>query len=124
MRYDRLTILLARTIADQDDYGYKQNLIFFNLFFFNSYFVVNQTGKIERQQTGVFRTNCIDCLDRTNVVQNIFAKRILEKQLQQYNIIKDQETIDSYQQLNNIFKNSKFIFRNLFKFEKQKNNSI
>jgi hypothetical protein len=22
MRYDRLTILLARTIADQDDYGY------------------------------------------------------------------------------------------------------
>jgi hypothetical protein len=110
MRYDRLTILLARIIADQDDYGYKQNLIFLDLFFFYSYFVVNQTGEIERQQTGVFRTNCIDCLDRTNVVQNLFAKRILEKQLQQYNIIKPQETIDSYQQLNNIFKNSKFIF--------------
>jgi hypothetical protein len=73
-----------------------------------SYFAVSQTGQIECQQTGVFRTNCIDCLDRTNVVQNLFAKRILEKQLQQYNIIKYEETIDSYQQFNKIFKNSKF----------------
>ena len=34
-----------------------------------------------RQQTGVFRTNCIDCLDRTNVVQNVIAEKVLENQL-------------------------------------------
>ncbi|KAL1743446.1 SacI homology domain-containing protein [Schizophyllum fasciatum] len=32
-------------------------------------------------QKGVFRTNCIDCLDRTNVVQSAFARYILNKQL-------------------------------------------
>ncbi|KAJ0170769.1 hypothetical protein K1T71_013541 [Dendrolimus kikuchii] len=32
-------------------------------------------------QTGVFRVNCIDCLDRTNVVQTAIAKYVLELQL-------------------------------------------
>ncbi|KDQ60929.1 hypothetical protein JAAARDRAFT_124474 [Jaapia argillacea MUCL 33604] len=33
------------------------------------------------QQKGVFRTNCIDCLDRTNVVQSAFARHVLDTQL-------------------------------------------
>ncbi len=33
-------------------------------------------------QQGVFRTNCIDCLDRTNVVQGMLAKKSLLDQLQ------------------------------------------
>ena len=49
----------------------------------------------------------MDCLDRTNVVQTLFSKRILEQQLKRYNIIKYNETIDSYKQLSTIFKNSK-----------------
>ncbi|XP_013165618.1 PREDICTED: phosphatidylinositide phosphatase SAC2-like isoform X3 [Papilio xuthus] len=32
-------------------------------------------------QDGVFRVNCIDCLDRTNVVQTAIAKYVLELQL-------------------------------------------
>ncbi|KIM48704.1 hypothetical protein M413DRAFT_21047 [Hebeloma cylindrosporum] len=32
------------------------------------------------QQKGVFRVNCIDCLDRTNVVQSAFARYVLNKQ--------------------------------------------
>ncbi|KAG5635471.1 hypothetical protein H0H81_011112 [Sphagnurus paluster] len=36
---------------------------------------------IMSQQKGVFRINCIDCLDRTNVVQSAFARYILNKQL-------------------------------------------
>ncbi|KAL0946733.1 hypothetical protein HGRIS_012912 [Hohenbuehelia grisea] len=32
-------------------------------------------------QKGVFRVNCIDCLDRTNVVQSAFARNVLNKQL-------------------------------------------
>jgi len=33
-------------------------------------------------QKGVFRTNCIDCLDRTNVVQSLLSKRTLQQQLE------------------------------------------
>ena len=74
------------------------------------YFAKTKSGEIQCQQTGVFRTNCIDCLDRTNVVQSLFAKRILEKQLQHYGIIQYHETIDSHQQLSNLFKNSQCLF--------------
>jgi hypothetical protein len=31
--------------------------------------LVNAEGKILEKQKGVVRTNCIDCLDRTNVTQ-------------------------------------------------------
>ena len=34
-----------------------------------------------RKQGGVLRTNCMDCLDRTNVVQSACAQRVLEIQL-------------------------------------------
>ncbi len=30
------------------------------------------------EQTSLFRINCVDCLDRTNVVQAAIAKTILE----------------------------------------------
>ncbi|KAG6880277.1 hypothetical protein C0992_001846, partial [Termitomyces sp. T32_za158] len=36
---------------------------------------------IMAQQRGVWRLNCIDCLDRTNVVQSAFARHVLNKQL-------------------------------------------
>lgn len=39
------------------------------------------------QQTGVFRTNCIDCLDRTNVVQSLIARRSLEDQLVAHKVV-------------------------------------
>ena len=34
-----------------------------------------------KKQTGVFRTNCIDCLDRTNVVQSVLARLVLHQML-------------------------------------------
>ncbi|KAG8963113.1 hypothetical protein FRC03_003389 [Tulasnella sp. 419] len=34
------------------------------------------------KQKGVFRVNCIDCLDRTNVVMSAFARHVLNSQLQ------------------------------------------
>ena len=36
------------------------------------------------EQEGVFRINCIDCLDRTNVVQTALAKWVLENQVTHY----------------------------------------
>ncbi|PHH65567.1 hypothetical protein CDD81_2002 [Ophiocordyceps australis] len=42
-----------------------------------------QQGKLVHKQEGVFRTNCMDCLDRTNVCQSSFAKHMLDLQLRQ-----------------------------------------
>ncbi|KAB2102970.1 hypothetical protein AG0111_0g9248 [Alternaria gaisen] len=44
--------------------------------------------QVQRKQAGVLRTNCMDCLDRTNVVQSACARTALESQLSMgsYNI--------------------------------------
>ncbi|KAL1878266.1 hypothetical protein Daus18300_002184 [Diaporthe australafricana] len=44
---------------------------------------VEEAGKINTQQKGVIRTNCMDCLDRTNVCQSSFAKYMLDAQLKE-----------------------------------------
>lgn len=36
---------------------------------------------VNQHQNGVFRTNCMDCLDRTNVVQSVLARNLLHRQL-------------------------------------------
>jgi hypothetical protein len=43
----------------------------------------NGEVKVEelQKQEGVFRTNCMDCLDRTNVVQSVLARNVLLSQL-------------------------------------------
>lgn len=46
------------------------------------YFAENsKTLKVYSLQKGSFRTNCFDCLDRTNVVQTRIAFRALELQV-------------------------------------------
>jgi len=39
------------------------------------YFSVDGSGQVQRKQTAVIRTNCIDNLDRTNVAQSLFARK-------------------------------------------------
>ena len=55
--------------------------MFSRVFFFSNYILV------VCQQQGVFRINCIDCLDRTNVVQTAIAKSVLETQLLKLGLI-------------------------------------
>lgn len=49
-------------------------------------------GIARRKQSGIFRTNCMDCLDRTNVVQSACGQRALEKQLQEEGVVVDLRT--------------------------------
>ncbi|KAG8721546.1 inositol polyphosphate 5-phosphatase [Ceratobasidium sp. 394] len=44
----------------------------------NHGFTTVQSDMLITPQTGVFRTNCLDCLDRTNFVQDILSKLNLE----------------------------------------------
>ncbi|OQR69341.1 phosphatidylinositide phosphatase SAC1-like [Tropilaelaps mercedesae] len=91
MRYDRLKILIDR-IADSMEA-------------FNFYMELNdestQGAVRSRQQTGVFRTNCIDCLDRTNVVQSLIARRSLVDQLMAHQAISSLSELDGDSELEN-----------------------
>ncbi len=44
---------------------------------------VERGGRVARRQGGVLRTNCMDCLDRTNVCQSSFARLTLDLQLKE-----------------------------------------
>ena len=44
-------------------------------------------------QRGVFRVNCIDCLDRTNVVQTAISRMVLESQLTKLGVIQPEQAI-------------------------------
>lgn len=70
---------------------------------FISYYCQNQ-NTVLNSQVGIFRTNCIDCLDRTNVVQSLLAKRILQVQLIKLSIISEAESIESNNQLHQTFR--------------------
>lgn len=74
-----------------------------------SYFadVPATTGKelLKQVQTGVLRTNCMDCLDRTNVVQAAYAKAVLTVQLTSLGITKPSQTLEEYPELWSIFRN-------------------
>lgn len=47
----------------------------------HGYFCKNADGTVVNKQSGVVRTNCMDNLDRTNVVQSLFGRRSLMLQL-------------------------------------------
>ena len=53
-------------------------------------------GKLTNKQRGVIRVNCMDCLDRTNVVQSAFGQYVLQRDLQDMgygiDLVHDQST--------------------------------
>jgi hypothetical protein len=51
-----------------------------------------QNSQPTRKQSGVLRTNCMDCLDRTNVVQSAVAGWALQQQLAELNLSIDLKT--------------------------------
>ncbi|KAG5419960.1 FIG4 [Candida metapsilosis] len=53
-------------------------------------------------QQGIIRTNCIDCLDRTNAAQFIICKEALTKQLRSLELISEGKTLDYESDLINI----------------------
>ncbi|KAI3921982.1 hypothetical protein MKX01_005671, partial [Papaver californicum] len=70
----------------------------------NGYLFLNGKGEKVDEQLGVVRTNCIDCLDRTNVTQSMIARRLLENQLRRVGIFRDEETISTHQHFDECFK--------------------
>ncbi|CAD8116127.1 unnamed protein product [Paramecium primaurelia] len=79
MKYENLSKLLNEIKEDIKKSGYFHAEIDKNNY--------NILSNIHSQQSGVVRTNCMDCLDRTNVVQSVVSRNFLLHILNQANII-------------------------------------
>ncbi|KAJ1955396.1 Phosphoinositide phosphatase sac1, partial [Linderina pennispora] len=89
MRYDRLSLLtneLAEYMTRFGSFKAKQ-------------------GEPETVQQGVVRTNCMDCLDRTNVVQTEFARSVLTKQLRDVGVFGATDAIDAFPAFQSMLRN-------------------
>ncbi|XP_015908698.2 phosphatidylinositol-3-phosphatase SAC1 [Parasteatoda tepidariorum] len=91
MRWDRLSILMDRVRQDLVDQGY---------------FMMLRDGSVPCQQDGVFRTNCVDCLDRTNVVQSLLARESLQSQLQRLGVLNKDEKVENQALFEYTYKNA------------------
>ncbi|XP_047357883.1 synaptojanin-1 isoform X1 [Vespa velutina] len=51
------------------------------------------------EQTGTIRTNCLDCLDRTNCVQTFFALELLAQQLSLLKLLEKQQMVSRFEEI-------------------------
>ncbi|KAI3519099.1 hypothetical protein L1887_08124 [Cichorium endivia] len=70
----------------------------------NRYYLLNEKGEQVEKQIGVVRTNCVDCLDRTNVTQSMIGRKMLEFQLQRLGVFDANETIGTYSNFDDCYK--------------------
>jgi hypothetical protein len=80
MKYDNLAKLVLAVQQPLEEYSYFSTTL-------------DLTGERDtesqiQRQVGVFRTNCMDSLDRTNVVQSVFARRALLVQLHALKLVR------------------------------------
>ncbi|CAA3030497.1 phosphoinositide phosphatase SAC6-like [Olea europaea subsp. europaea] len=70
----------------------------------NRYLLLNEKGEKVEGQLGVVRTNCIDCLDRTNVTQSMIGRKMLEFQLRRLGVFDAEENISTHPNFDESFK--------------------
>ncbi|KAI9706515.1 MAG: hypothetical protein M1836_003521 [Candelina mexicana] len=65
------------------------------------------SGRLEvrNQQTSVVRTNCMDCLDRTNVVQSMLARWTLNRMLMDLGVLQQGQSASDDTAFEEIFRN-------------------
>ncbi|KAL6519560.1 Fimbrin, actin-bundling protein [Orobanche hederae] len=68
------------------------------------YLLLNEKGEKVEGQIGVVRTNCIDCLDRTNVTQSMIARKMLVFQLRRLGVFDAEETISTHPNFDECYK--------------------
>lgn len=61
--------------------------------------------EVRNLQTAVVRTNCMDCLDRTNVVQTMLARWTLTRQLRDVGVLRPGESADDDATFKDLFRN-------------------
>ena len=92
MRFDRVSVLVDRLAESLQGMGW--------------YHALGET-QVASKQTGVIRSNCMDCLDRTNVMQSALGKWALDRQLRAAGVLSLKETLEDHADFMSIFRNGK-----------------
>lgn len=87
MRFENVSILMDTLGGTLDKFGTT----------------VEVDGQLSSRQKGVLRTNCMDCLDRTNVVQSACGSKALENQLRNEGVEVDLQTDTTTQWFNTLW---------------------
>ncbi|KAJ1883601.1 Phosphoinositide phosphatase sac1, partial [Kickxella alabastrina] len=97
MRWDRLSILMDELAEYNARFGY---------------FKIKRDPKDRAHggeplhlQVGVIRTNCMDCLDRTNVVQSELARMLLTQQLRDVGVFSSTDVIGNFPAMQSMLNN-------------------
>ncbi|KDQ16810.1 hypothetical protein BOTBODRAFT_53873 [Botryobasidium botryosum FD-172 SS1] len=90
MRWDRIGILIDRLEESLVNGGYFHQTI--------------ASAEPLKTQTATVRTNCMDCLDRTNVVQSALAKWMLTRQLRAVGVLDEKSALEDYAEFMNDFR--------------------
>lgn len=93
MRWERLNLLVQDMQSDLEEQGF---------------FKANG-AMVLRKQTSIVRTNCMDCLDRTNVVQSILGRTVLNTQLTELGVLAKGQTFESISDFEFLFRNGNFM---------------
>ncbi|KAF8943186.1 hypothetical protein BGZ47_005712 [Haplosporangium gracile] len=96
MRWHRVTLILDHFQSELHSQGY-----------FKAVFGKDGVEKVVLKQTSVVRSNCMDCLDRTNVVQSVVSRWVLNRQLRDIGILAADERFE-------LFDDFEFDFRNVW----------
>ncbi|EYB98614.1 hypothetical protein Y032_0130g1564 [Ancylostoma ceylanicum] len=93
MQWHRLSLLKDQLRHEITQFG-----------FFAASDMLADSDLTQRSQIGFFRTNCMDCLDRTNVVQAMIARESLTDQLCYLGILTSGQRVETCEDLETSFK--------------------
>ncbi|SCU79388.1 LAMI_0A08614g1_1 [Lachancea mirantina] len=90
MKYERVKLLIEHL----NQMGLQSSDVFHKVVDSNGV-----TERVEREQSSVVRTNCMDCLDRTNVVQCVLAQWVIQNELETAFVVSPSYTWESDKEL-------------------------
>ncbi|CEP14242.1 hypothetical protein [Parasitella parasitica] len=91
MRWNRIQLLVDQLKDRLNEQGYT--------------FYDTAEKSLRRTQTSVVRSNCMDCLDRTNVVQSTLARHVLTLQLRELGILEANQKLEDQQEFMHSYRN-------------------
>ncbi|KAG0350434.1 hypothetical protein BG005_010051 [Podila minutissima] len=94
MKWHRVSLLLDHFHEELLSQGY-----------FKAQISKDGAEQVSQKQTSVVRTNCMDCLDRTNVVQSVVSRWVLNRQLREIGVLGADEKFENFEQFESLFRN-------------------
>lgn len=88
-KLDFLSKVIEETDIEMKEYG----------FFYGNISQDQSKHEIFKRQTGVLRTNCMDCTDRTNIVQTVFSRYLLLMILYNFGLVSHKPTGSAFEDL-------------------------